>query len=225
LHRKPASKSRGVTLSEVLVAAVISSLALSLVAALAHPMLTAAGAEQAKVDTVATIVQAQYRLQRDARQSDPNGIFVCSNAGGTFSCTPASSFSTPTGATYLAILTIHSGGDGPINWDSSGRPAWSGFNVYWLTSDGAGANTLWFSFASATIPPGTSPTVLNADVAQAVSSAVGASTALLVAHSVASMQVMVDTATDRTALRLYAQATTGQSINETSVESDTYARN
>lgn len=225
MHRKPASERRGTTLPEVLVVVVLTAVILTMVATLSTPMFAASNSEEAKVDTIRSLGQAKYRIQRDIRQSDVNGIFVCTQTNGSFTCTPASNYTTPTDSPYLAILSLHAGGNGTINWDPTGRPAWTGFEVYWLAPNASGVKQLLHAFSAANIPPGTAPTILNADVVNAVSAAANASSPESVALGVSDMQTAVEVARDRVAFRLFAQSTEGQSTNETSLQADVFARN
>jgi hypothetical protein len=224
LHRKPAS-SRGISVVEILIASTIAGMTIALIAGLCKPMLAAQHSEAASLAEIQVIDSTLYRLQRDVRQSDPNGIFVCSNQGNAVACNLASNLTVPTDAPALAILTAQVGGTGPTRWDATGRPSWCGFNVYWLTADGHGTNTLYFGFGSANVNVGADPSLLNADAAAAVTQAMAATDALTVAHDVLSLQSMVDITRDRVALRLVGQTSSGGSTNELSVQGDAYARN
>ena len=224
LRRRPASSSRGLSVVEVLVAAAIGGTAITLIACLCRPMLVAQNAEQAATDEIRVMDSTLYRLQRDVRQSDPNGIFICTRSSGSYTCDQASSFAQVTAAPYFAILSAQAGGTGPTHWDTSGRPAWSGFVVYWLVPDSNGTNALYSGFGSATIPFGQSPSILNGDVEAAVGRAV-ASGGETVAQNVLQFQSMVDIKNDRVALRLTGATTSGNSSNTLSVQGDTYARN
>lgn len=173
-----------------------------------------------------TTDEALFRIQRDIRQSDPNGVFVCSSGSPPATCTLGSALATATQTNYLAILTAASGGNGLINWDDSGRPAWTGFQVYWLVPSASGTgNDLRYCFAPASIQPGTSPVILNADVVAAVAAATASASAATVARSVSTMQTVVNVSKDSVAVRIQSVATESASTNSTSVQGDTYARN
>jgi len=200
---------------------------MTMAVALIRPAVTAADAEQAQTELVHSIDNALYRIQRDIRQSDPNGIFVCSaSVQQTTTCTLASSLPAVTATTYLAILTAHTNGDDLINWDRSGRPAWTGFDVYWLEPEANGnGEALRYCFASATIQPGTAPAILNADVVNAVASAVSSASAETVARSVSEIDTVVKVSNDSVAVRLRGTTTDRSGSQPISVQADTYARN
>lgn len=224
-RRKPASEQRGVTMPEIMTVTIIAIIVTTIVASLFTSISGAAGSEQVDADLVQSANDALYRIQRDVRQSDPNGIFACTVSGGAVTCTPGSDLTTPTDVSYLAVLTALDGGNGMVQWDISGRPAWTGFNVYWLSPDGSGTNDLESGFAPAQIAPGANPAILNADVINAVSSATAATNPAIVAHSISGIQTMVEVANDRVAIRITSQSSDGPNTNSTSVQSDAYARN
>ena len=224
-RRKPASSARGVTVPEIMTVAVIAVIVTTIIVSLFVSISGTAGAEQIDSDLVQSANDALYQIQRDVRQSDPNGIFACSGSGGAVTCTPGSSLTTPTDVQYLAVLTARDGGDGTVQWDNSGRPAWTGFNIYWLAPDGQGSNDLASGFAPAQIAPGANPSILNADVINAVSSASTTTSPSIIAHSILDIKTMVDVSKDRVAIRIISQSTDGGDTNSTSVESDAYARN
>jgi type II secretory pathway pseudopilin PulG len=215
---------RGFSLAEALTATVIFGLVGMFVATIVPHAIGSSSKQQAKVDTVQSATKALYRLQRDLRQSDPNGIFICSVAAAT-TCNLASSYTTLQDAPYLAILTQHVNGTGQITWDPTGKPGWQGFNVYWLAPDGYGGSTLMSAFANAPVSPGINPVIQNADVVNAVDAALASKSAETVAASIADIQTMVLISADRVALKISARSSVGTGTNETTVESDTFARN
>lgn len=210
---------------EVMTVVIIAAIVTTIVMSLFKAMAGAAGAEETDTDLVQSADEALYRIQRDVRQSDPNGIFICTGAGSAAVCTPGSDVSTPTDVQYFAILTARIGGNGPMNWDDSGRPAWTGFDVYWMVPDGNGTNNLAEAFAPALIAPGANPAILNADVINAVATVSASSNYEVVTHSILRIQTMVDVSKDRVAIRIFSQSTSGSHTNTTSVQSDAYARN
>lgn len=210
---------------EIMTVSIIAIIVTTIVASLFTSISGAAGSEQVDADLVQSANAALYRIQRDIRQSDPNGIFACAVSGGAVTCTPGSDLTTATDVRYLAVLTALDGGDGMVQWDNSGRPAWTGFNVYWLSPDGNGTYDLASGFAPAQIAPGASPAILNADVINAVSSATASADPAVIAHSISDIQTMVDVAKDRVAIRITSQSSDGPDTNSTSVQSDAYARN
>jgi len=90
--RKPAA-SRGISIPEILIASAIGMSAIGLVIGLCKPILTAQAVEQSSTAEIQVVDAALYRLQRDIRQSDTNGVFVCTSAASTISCTQASTYS------------------------------------------------------------------------------------------------------------------------------------
>jgi hypothetical protein len=225
LRRKQDSKQRGVSLPELLVVAGIASLVGSIVVALCHPMLSASQAEHASLQEIQTMDSTLYRLQRDARQTDPNGVFVCTGSGANLSCSQASTLTVPTDVSCLAMLTARPNDTGRTAWDANGRPAWVGFSVYWMSADTIGTYTLMAGFGSANVPSGTDPAILNSDVIGAVNQAMTSANAETVALGIKQFQTMVDISTDRMVLRLVGQTDNNGSIAELSVEGDAYARN
>ncbi len=223
-RRKPAS-SRGLSIVEVAIVAAIAGMSLSLIAGLCKPMLAAQNSEAASLTGIQVIDSALYRLQSDVRQSDPNGIFICGRSGQSVSCSLASYATQPIEAQILAILTAQAGGAGPCRWDNTGRPLWSGFNIYWLAPDPAGVSTMYYAFVPANVNLGQNPAVLNADAAAAAAHAIGANDPLTIARNVTTLQSMVDVTHDRVALRLMGANTVGTSTSELTVQGDAYARN
>lgn len=225
LRLKLGSSKRGVSLPELLVVFGVGTLIGSVMIALCHPMLSASHAEHVSLQEIQTMDSTLYRMQRDMRQSDPNGVFVCTGAGAALSCSLASNLTTPTDVYCLAILTARPNGTGSATWDSSGRPAWVGFSVYWLSADQLGTYTLLNGFGSANVAPGSNPAILNSGVIAAVNSAMASTSAETVALGIERLQSMVDIPTDRIDLRLVGQNQSDGAKAELSVEGDAYARN
>jgi len=223
-RRKPAS-SRGISIPEILIGAAIGMSAIGLVIGLCKPILTAQTTEQASTGEIQVIDATLYRLQRDVRQSDTNGIFVCANANDAITCTQASTYSSPTDAPALAVLTAESGGSGPTRWDSTGHPLWTGFKIYWLAAGTGGADSMYAAFEPASVSLNAQPSVLNSDAAQAVSAALAATAPDRVADGILSLQSYADVTKDHVALRLTALANPGTSSGQLSVQGDAYARN
>ena len=203
----------------------IGTWATALIVGLSKPMLTAQDAEQASMAEIQVMGSTLYRLQRDVRQSDPNGIFICTNVSGAISCSQASNYAELTDVPYFAVLTAQVNGTGPTRWDSTGRPSWKGFNVYWLVPDGSGTNTMFCAFGSANIPPGGGASGLNANASAAVAAAIATTDADPVAHNLQQFQSMVDVNKDRVALRLVGLTTAHGASNQMTVQGDAYARN
>jgi hypothetical protein len=202
----------------------IAAMVMTMSVAIFRPAVMVSDAERVRTTLVQAMDSSLYRIQRDIRQSDPNGIFVCSGSTPPTSCVLASSLTTVTHTQYIAILTARDGGIGEMNWDSSGRPAWTGFQIYWLDASNAG-QLLRYSFAPATIQPGIDPVILNADVVTAVSSALSSPSAEIVAHNIDDIQTWVNVTRDSVAVRLGSTAANGTAADATTVQCDTYARN
>jgi hypothetical protein len=199
--------------------------AIGLVIGMCKPILNAQSIEQSSTGEVQVVDAALYRLQRDVRQSDANGIFACTNANSTIACTQASTYAAPTDAPALAVLTAESGGSGPTRWDSTGHPLWTGFKVYWLATGSDGADTLYLAFEPASVSLAAEPSVLNSDAAQAVAAALAATTPDRVADDIVSLQTYADVTKDHVALRLTALTNQSNSSSQLSVQGDAYARN
>jgi type II secretory pathway pseudopilin PulG len=225
LHRKPAFSQRGVSMPEILTVMIIAIIVSTIVVALFKSVFGAAGAQQVDMDLVQSADEALVRIQRVVRQSDPNGVFACTGTSASVACAPASDLAVPTDVQYLAILTARAGGDGMTQWDVSGRPAWTGFEIYWLKPDVRGTNEMAQGFAAAQIAPGANPAILNADVINAVTAASMVANPEVVAHSIERIQTFVDVAKDQVAIRITSQSSEGTHTNSTSVQSDAYARN
>lgn len=211
---------------EVLTAAMIAGMVMTMSVAIFRPAVSVSDAERVRTTLVQAMDNSLYRIQRDIRQSDPNGIFICSGSYPPSSCELASSLTTVTHTQYIAILTARNGGMGEMNWDSSGRPAWTGFQIYWLDANASNANqVLRYAFAPATIQPGIDPVILNADVVTAVSSAITSPDAETVAGNIDDIQTWVNVTRDSVAVRLGSAAADGASADATTVQCDTYARN
>ena len=199
--------------------------AIALVIGLCRPILTAQDAEQNSTTEIQVIDDTLYRLERDVRQSDTNGIFLCDSTNGAVTCTQAATYATPTDAPAFAILTAEAGGSGPTRWDSTGHPAWTGFKVYWLAQGGDGEDAMYLAFEPASVSLSAEPAVLNSDAAQAVAAALATTDPERIAGDVLDLQSYADVTKDHVALRLTGRAPGEPAQSELSVEGDAYARN
>lgn len=199
--------------------------AIGLVIGLLRPILAAQNIEQSSTGEIQVIDAALYRLQRDVRQSDSNGIFVCASANGAVACTQASTYTSPAAAPALAVLTAEAGGNGPTRWDSTGHPLWTGFKVYWLAAGSDGDDSMYVAFEPASVSLNAEPAVLNSDAAQAVSAALGSSSPDRIADDISSLQSYADVTKDHVALRLTALTDPNNASSQLSVHGDAYARN
>jgi prepilin-type N-terminal cleavage/methylation domain-containing protein len=212
------SGRRGYTIAEVLLVTVIMGMISSFVVLIVAPLFKMSNAQTAKVDTVQAAAKAFYRVQRDLRQSDVSGVYVCTYPAPSTCSPPASAL---THAAVVAIITPLSNGYGQLTWDSSqGQPKWQGFSVYWLAPDAQGLTALNYAFADPT--GGANPTTASADAA--VNKALGGAPSFL-ATSIADLQLSKSTTTSTIGLKMFAQSTEGGATNATSFESDTDIRN
>lgn len=208
---------RGYTIAEVLTVTVIMGFISTFVALIVGPTFSAVSSQGAKLDTLHAAARAFYRMQRDIHQSNVNGVFVCTYPAPTTCSSPANALAN---ATVIAIISPKNNGTGQLTWDSAqGQPSWQGYNVYWLAPDANGVMTLNYAFNN---PGGANPGIASAD--QAVNNALGADPQFL-ATSVTNIQVSQTVTTNKIGLKMFATATENQSTNETSFESDTFARN
>jgi len=199
--------------------------AIGLIIAMCRPILSAQDAEQSATAQIQVMDESLYRIQRDVRQSDTNGVFLCSSDSDAVSCSQASTYTAATATSALAVLTAESNGDGPTRWDSTGHPLWSGFKVYWLSAESDGANTLYLAFEPASVSLDAEPTVLNSDAAQAVSAALASTDPFRVASDILTLQSFADVTKDHVGLRLTGLTQDGASSGQLTVEGDAYARN
>lgn len=214
---------RGLTLAETLASMVVLALFSTFAVAVVGPIISAPNKHQAKIDTIQAAAQGLYRLQSDLRMANVSGVFVCSIAGGTASCSPASS--TMTQASVLAVTTPLA--NHQVTWDpTSGLPLWAGVDVYCLTANNQGSNDLKKSFqAISGLGAGLLGLPTSGQLNTAVGAACSSSSLQTVAPNVLSLSVSANGTTKIVGLKMVAQTTIGGRTNETSYESDTYARN
>lgn len=211
------NRRRGYTIAEVLLVAVVMGMISSFVALIVAPLFHAANAQAAKIDTVQAATSAFYRIQRDLRQSNASGVYVCTYPAPTTCSAPSSALAD---AVVVAIITPEANGNGQVTWDVSlGQPKWQGFNVYWLAPNSQGAAALNYAFAD---PSGANPSTASADAA--VNIALGGAPQFLAA-TVTGLQLSKSTTTSTIGLKMFTQATEGAATNATSLESDTGTRN
>ena len=223
---KKASLSRAFSLAELLTVVVIFGLVASLAAAVIGPVLNAPNAHRAKGDTVQAGTQALYQLQRDVRQANVSGVFVCTNTSPAVCAPPTPTVAAPkTDTPVLSLVTPRVGGNGTLQWDvNNGQTAWTGFNVYWLVPNSEGSNDLMYAFASANLAPG-ALTFGYATASDATTTAMQSPSARIIAHNVSSIQTSVDETGRQVGLTLLSQATVNGHLNQTSFTSDTVPRN
>lgn len=213
------------TLAETLVAMVVLGMFLTLVVALVRPLLNAPDQIQAKTSTVQTAAQVLYRIQRDLRMSDANGIYIC-----TSDVIPTCTLPTATlaDATRVAIVTpLDSNGQLQID-STANAAAWTGVRVYCLAANGTGTDDISYGFAAiAGIAPGADgvKALSTSTVASAVAQACAAGNATTAATNVDRLQLGVDPASGTIGLRLVARTKAGDKTNETAYRGEIHARN
>jgi type II secretory pathway pseudopilin PulG len=218
----PSSKSRqrGTTLTELLTVTTILGLFLTLALGIIAPVLGAPARLQAKADTLQSAASGYYRLQRDVRASDIGGDYACTTTG-TITCTQTASTMTSTPA--LAIVTPMSGSNF-VSSSTTGKPTWQGVTVYWIATVSGRTNLYraYVAFGSAIQAP-TEPTA--AQVQSAVTTAVGTSGPSIDMANASSLSADFNATSNVLGLKVSVAASEGGRTNETSFESDTYARN
>lgn len=218
--------SRAFSLAELLTVVVIFGLIGVLVAAVIEPLLNAPNSHQAKGYTVEAGTQALYLIQRDIRQSNASGVFVCTNTSPAVCAPPTPTITAPkTDTPVLSIVTPRAGGNGTMQWDvNNGQTAWTGFNVYWLVPNSEGSNDLMYAFASANLAPG-ALTFGYATASDAATTAMQSTSARRIARDVLSIQTSVDEVGRQVGLTMVSQSTVNGRQNQTSFTSDTVTRN
>ena len=221
LHRRSRTQ-RGFSVSELLTVTVILGLLSTFVVLIIAPLLNAPNAQQAKIDTVQTGALALYALQRDVRQGQVNGVYVCTYPAPT-TCTNPSTAPTLAAVHVVAILTARQNGNQFAKWSNTGQPNWQGFQVYWLAPDATGNGTfdLDYAFSVSGVQPGAA--AASADTA--VNSALQSASPTVIAHNLLTLQVDADSVSKMVGFNVQAQSTVDSKVNETSYQGDSFARN
>jgi hypothetical protein len=221
------SRQRGTTMAELLTVTVVLGLLLSFAISLVAPVLSAPSKLQSKVDTLQSVTSGLYRLQRDIRTSDIGGDWACTS-GATPTCTQ--SYSSLTSTPVLAVVTALSSSN-VFTYNSTtgsstvGEPIWQGVMVYWVAASTSGGSNLKRAFV-AFVTPIQAPTMpTQAQVQTAVITALALSSAFVAVPHIGQLLVDFNSATHVIGLKLVTTGTEDGRTNETSYESDTYARN
>ena len=223
MSRRRNKAQRGFTLADMLsgmfVLAILTGFAVSIIT----PLLSAPNAQAAKINTVQSGAMALYRLQRDIREGQVNGVYVCTYPAPS-TCSTPSSAPTMASAQVIAILSPQSSGTGYTVWGTAGTPAWQGFQVFWLVSDGSGNGTynLEYAFGQST---GFQPGASAASADTAVTSALQATSPEIVAQNILSMSLDQNVTAKTIGLSLSSQSTVDSKVNESTYEGDSFARN
>ena len=130
---RSARYSRAFTIAELLTVGVLFGLLLATVAAVVPAVLKSPSQMQAQVDEVDAAALALYKVQRDARQSDVNGVFDCTTA-------PVPNCTQQVGANPVNTQAIAIAGDNGLTQfvGGNGQTKWQGYVVYWLAPSAAG---------------------------------------------------------------------------------------
>jgi len=221
MSRSNSARQRGASLTELLTFTTLLTLFMTTSLAVVAPILDAPSQLQAKVDTLQSATSGFYHLQRDVRLSDIGGDYTCTTTG-TITCTQSASTLTSTPA--LAIVSPMSG----TTFESSlttGKPTWQGVDVYWIATGASGQTNLYRVFVAfaSTIQAPTEPTA--AQVQTAVSTAIVTTGPAIDMASVSALDVDFNSTSKVLGLKVFVTGTEGGRTNETSFESDTFARN
>lgn len=219
--------ARGFSLVEALIVIAVIGLVTALIASVFGSVISSPAKLQSKGDTLNSDVVGMYRLQRDIRATNVNDVFTC-NTTGTITCNALSSSPTTVQAQgnpgALAIVTNKTGGQGQWQFSATdGKPAWTGFVVYFLPSNlNPGDET---DLKEKYEPSNLSAGVDSTKAAAAVMAAVAATDALTAAPNVTQLVVSANTSANTILLKMAATSTVHGRTNSTSFESDTFARN
>jgi type II secretory pathway pseudopilin PulG len=125
--------ARAFTIAEVLTVLVLFGLLLTTIAAVVPAILRSPAQMQAQVDEVNAAALALYKVQRDTRQSDVNGVFNCAT-------TPVVTCTQVTGLKPAITQAIAIAGDNGATQfvDQFGQTKWKGYVVYWLAPSTSG---------------------------------------------------------------------------------------
>lgn len=216
--------ARGFTIAELLTVLVLFGLLLTTVAAVVPTVLRSPNQMQAQVDEVNAAALALYKVQRDTRQSDVNGVFNCTTAP-MVTCAQQIG-STPINTQAIAIA----GDDGSPQFvnQQTDQTKWKGYVVYWLAPSASGVG---LDLMRAFVPvPGNIPLLNGNPVFQAsdamncVTTAIGLASTSVDAQDVRQLLASVTPANGMVALQLVAGVNRGDQTSIT-LQGNTYARN
>jgi type II secretory pathway pseudopilin PulG len=216
--------ARGFTIAELLTVTVLFGLLLTTIAAVIPAVLRSPTQMQAQVDEVDAGALALYKVQRDARQSDINGVFNCSTAP-VVACTQQTG-STPVNTQAIAIA----GDDGTTQFvnvvNNIGQTKWKGYVIYWLAPSAAGVGMdLMRAFEPIAIGfQNGKPSFYPSDATSCVTTAVAATSPSVAAPDVRQLLASVTLANGIVALQMVAGVNRGD-ITGITLQGNTYARN
>jgi prepilin-type N-terminal cleavage/methylation domain-containing protein len=223
-HNKSRSTrfERGFTIAELLTVLVLFGLLLTTIAAVIPAVLRSPAQMQAQVDEVNAAALALYKVQRDTRQSDINGVFNCTTA-------PIVTCVQQTGLNPVATQAIAIAGDNGSSQfvDSSGQTKWQGYVVYWLAPSTTGTGLdLMRAFEPITPFPTNNnlPLFRSADATLSVATAILTPTPSVAAQDVRQLASSVTLADGIVALQMVAGVNRGDQT-AIKLQGNTYARN
>jgi hypothetical protein len=221
--RRRNNRQRGYSLAELLSGMFVLALISTFVVIIMLPLMSAPNIQQAKIDTVQTGSMALYRLQRDIREGQVNGVYACSYPGPSICLTPSTA---PTlgSVQALAILTARLNGNDYSVLSNTGWPSWQGFQVYWLVPDGSanGTYNLMYAFHQSN---GFLPGSLASGADTAVTAALQSNSATTVARNILSLNIDQDANSKTIGASVSVQSTVDGKVNETTYQGDSFARN
>jgi type II secretory pathway pseudopilin PulG len=215
-------RARGYTIAELLTVTVLFGLLLTTVAAVMPAVLKSPSQMQAQVDEVNSAALALYKVQRDARQSDVNGVFNCTTAPVVACAQQLGSKAIKTQAIAIA------GDDGQTQFvNQVGQTKWQGYVVYWLAPSATGVGVdLMRSFQTIQNFPifNNVPQFRATDADIAVTAALLLSSPSVAAPDVRQLLSSVTPANGIVALQMVAGVNRGDQTSIT-LQGNTYARN
>lgn len=222
--------SRGFTIAETIVVALILGMMLTAIAGAMVPMFAAPDRAQAKSDSLGSAATGMYLIERDLRESDADGVFACVgqpakcgdgslDVGDNAIVIPTALISGDLGARFVTI---------PAMSPNAGYPEWQGFIVYWQPEPGG---FVYRAFERAdglsqlidSVPPNRAQLESLADAA--VSSASIDPSRTIAMRSVAMLSAFIDHNTEVTSLHVVSSGSAGGRSNTTTFDDDVFARN
>jgi prepilin-type N-terminal cleavage/methylation domain-containing protein len=224
-NKSPSARfARGFTIAELLTVLVLFGLLLTTVAAVVPAVLRSPAQMQAQVDEVDAAALALYKVQRDTRQSDVNGVFNCTTAP-LVTCAQQIG-SNPVNTQAIAIA----GDDGSVQFvnKNTSQTKWQGYVVYWLAPSASGIGLdLMRAFVSVPnfpLNPNGSPVFNASDAVTCVTTAITLASTSVDAQDVRQLLASVTPANGMVALQLVAGVNRGDQTSIT-LQGNTYARN
>lgn len=225
---RSARLERAFTLAEILTVVFLFGLLLTTIAAVIPAVMRAPAQMQSQVDEVNAAALALYKVQRDARQSDVNGVFDCTT-------TPSVACSQQVGQNPVGTQAIVIAGDDGSsqffnynnqNGQQSGEVKWQGYVVYWLAPSPTGVGQdlmraffpFTFSFVNGV------PQFLSGDAQTAVTTVMQQPSPTVAAGDVRQLLSSVTPANGIIELRMVAGVNRGDQT-ELTLYGNTYARN